>query len=88
MTAVLRERIYDFICTFKKCHGGLPPTRREINRALKISSLAHVTYHLEALENQGLIRLGHPGQSRWIEVVGERWFAPNENPLGGQPSGL
>lgn len=36
--------------------GGIPPSIREIGRALNISSLRGVTCHLEALEKKGHIR--------------------------------
>jgi len=49
-----RARILDFIHEFTREHG-YPPTVREIQRALDLASPRAVQYHLEALEQEGLI---------------------------------
>ena len=58
------EQILDYLRT----RDGIPPTVREIRDALDISSTSVVFYHLDKLEEQGLISR-QPGKARTIQVV-------------------
>ncbi len=49
---------------------GYPPTVREMCRAIKVSSTSTISYYLNKLENDGLIRKS-PNKNRALEVVGE-----------------
>jgi len=53
-TSEIQRKIYDFIVSYIK-EQGMPPTNREIGRAMKIASTGHVDYHLSMLEKKGLI---------------------------------
>ena len=63
-----RQRILDFIMTYNHEHG-YAPSYREIMRGCKIGSTSVVAYHLDILEEEGLItrRSNHP---RTINLVG------------------
>src|SRR6266568_7231253 len=50
----IQRRMYDFIVDYIKAEG-MPPTNREIGKALQIASTGHVDYHLTMLEKKGLI---------------------------------
>lgn len=47
---------------------GYPPTMREIQRELEISSISVVAYHLDALQAAGYLRRT-PGASRSIVLL-------------------
>ncbi len=49
---------------------GYPPTVREMCRAIKVSSTSTISYYLNKLENDGLIKKS-PNKNRALEVVGE-----------------
>jgi len=69
-----RARILDFIHEFTREHG-YPPTVREIQRVLALASPRAVQYHLEALEEEGLIeRVSHT--VRGIHLPGREPAAP------------
>lgn len=53
-TSDIQRRIYEFIVSYIR-DEGMPPTNREIGRAMKIASTGHVDYHLTMLEKKGLI---------------------------------
>jgi len=63
-----RWRILDFMRNFVQ-QKGYSPTIGEIQRALNISSKSVVKYHLDALEEEGLIDR-EPKVARGIEVSG------------------
>ena len=50
----IQRKMYDFIETYIKAEG-MPPTNREIGRAMNIASTGHVDYHLTILEKKGMI---------------------------------
>ena len=50
----IQRRMYDFIVEYMRAEG-MPPTNREIGKALQIASTGHVDYHLTMLEKKGLI---------------------------------
>ncbi len=54
----IRQRMLDFIVRYKEEHD-LPPTIREIQRGLGISSTSMVSYHLKALERAQLVNRYH-----------------------------
>lgn len=68
-------RIYEFICTQKADHDGVPPSVREIMAHCKLNSTSTVAYYLRRLEANGLIFFVS-GQSRTIEVRGGHWIRP------------
>ena len=63
-----QEQILDFIETFLN-QNAYPPTIREIQKDLDISSTSVVDYNLNALEERGFIRRNRH-ISRGIELVG------------------
>jgi repressor LexA len=64
-----RDRVLDFITTFKR-RKGFAPTVKEIAENCDISSLSVVQYHLDQLEQAGLIKR-EKNKSRSINPVGE-----------------
>ncbi len=50
----IQRKMYDFIVNYIRAEG-MPPTNREIGRAMNIASTGHVDYHLTMLEKKGLI---------------------------------
>ena len=50
----IQRKMYDFIDKYIKAEG-MPPTNREIGRAMNIASTGHVDYHLTILEKKGMI---------------------------------
>jgi len=72
-----REKLMAFIVAYKQDHDGNSPTYREMMAATGLSSTSMVAYHLEKLEQDGLIeRPQSVGNSRVIEVAGGRWDPP------------
>ncbi len=73
-----RSRILDFIGSFLD-ERGYAPTVRDIARGCNISTPSVVQYHLNMLEEQGLIRRD-PEVFRSIQLVGKRreaiWHVP------------
>lgn len=65
-----QRRILDYIKQFKG-ENGYPPTVREIQRGLAISSTSVVDYNLNILEEAGQIKRSK-NISRGVEIVGER----------------
>lgn len=63
----LQRNIYDFIVSFIQAQS-MPPTIREIGRALGITSTSHINHHLRMLEKQGWI-IRTPGKSRGIKLA-------------------
>ncbi|MBV9690520.1 MAG: repressor LexA [Ktedonobacteraceae bacterium] len=53
-TSEIQRKMYDFIEKYIKGEG-MPPTNREIGRALNIASTGHVDYHLGMLQKKGWI---------------------------------
>jgi repressor LexA len=64
-----RDRVLDFIVTFKR-RKGYAPTVKEIAQSCNIASLSVVQYHLDQLEHAGLIKR-EKNKSRSINPVGE-----------------
>jgi repressor LexA len=63
----LQDRIYAFILTSITTQG-MPPTIREIGRAMGIPSTGHIDHHLTMLEKKGrIVRL--PGKSRGMKLT-------------------
>ena len=60
---------------------GVPPSRTELTRSLKLVSGSAVAYHLHALERKGWIQL-NPGMDRGIRLLreGTPVFDPDELP--------
>ncbi|GAC1392567.1 MAG: transcriptional repressor LexA [Ktedonobacteraceae bacterium] len=50
----IQRKMYDFIEKYIKAEG-MPPTNREIGRAMNIASTGHVDYHLNLMEKKGMI---------------------------------
>jgi repressor LexA len=64
-----RDKVLDFIISFKQ-RKGYAPTVKEIAENCRITSLSVVQYHLDQLEQAGLIRRDK-NKSRSINPVGE-----------------
>jgi repressor LexA len=75
-----RDRVLHFITTFKH-KKGYAPTVKEIADNCSITSLSVVQYHLDQLEQAGLIKR-EKNKSRSISTVGEARLG-NEIPLLG-----
>ena len=67
----LQQNIHDFIEEFMDEHNDLPPTVREIQEKLKISSTSVVDYNLKAMKAKGFI-LRNKKQSRGIILVSRK----------------
>jgi DNA-binding MarR family transcriptional regulator len=63
-TGETRVRVYTFVRRFIE-HNGYAPSFREIADGVGLASLSSVFYHLESLENRGLLRRT-PGRARSI----------------------
>lgn len=74
----LRQKVYQFICAFKRDHDGVSPSVSEIGEGCGISSTSVVRYCLDSLERLGMIECayGKGNKSRMIMVVGGSWIAP------------
>jgi len=66
------KEVFDFIIHFKENSNGNSPTLREIAWNTSLTSTSFVKYHLDKLEELGLITV-NPKQARGIEVVGGKW---------------
>jgi repressor LexA len=75
-----RDRVMDFIIMFKQ-RKGYAPTVKEIADNCNITSLSVVQYHLDQLEQAGLIRR-EKNKSRSINLLGQPGFE-HEVPLLG-----
>jgi len=64
----LQKDIYEFLDQFIEEHNGLPPTVREIQEKLSISSTSVVDYNLKALESKGYISRNKK-QSRGVVLL-------------------
>ncbi len=65
----IQQKIYQFIVEYMKTEG-MPPTNREIGKAMHIASTGHVDYHLSMLEKKGFISR-QPKKSRGIKLVAQ-----------------
>nr|MBA2287160.1 hypothetical protein [Ktedonobacteraceae bacterium] len=79
-----QRRMLDFIIGYIRTEG-MPPTNREIGRAMKIASTGHVDYHLTMLEKRGYISR-EPKKSRGIRLTKQPWGIPVEGAIAaGEP---
>jgi repressor LexA len=62
----LQHKMYELIVHAIEAEG-MPPTNRELGRALGMPSTGHVNHHLNRLEKKGWIRRV-PGKSRGIQL--------------------
>ena len=67
------KTLYAMIVAYKRTNDGNSPTFPELIEMTDISTKSLVSYHLQHLEEDGLIRRP-PYLSRSIEVVGAEWF--------------
>jgi len=85
-----RENILDFIKAFRR-ENGYSPSVREVARHCGIKSPSVVQYHLDQLEQTGLITRERD-RSRSVGIVGEEGDVPQVPLLGviaaGQPIGV
>ncbi|NSW52899.1 MAG: MarR family transcriptional regulator [Anaerolineae bacterium] len=65
-----------YIIQYKTRTGGASPSIREIGDACNLQSTSAVHYHLERLQDAGLIDRD-PHLARNIRVVGETWSCPS-----------
>src|SRR5947209_7982537 len=70
-TSEIQRKIFDFIVNYIR-DEGMPPTNREIGKAMKIASTGHVDYHLSMLERKGLITR-ESKKSRGIKLSHQPW---------------
>jgi repressor LexA len=66
----LQKRVYDFLVAFIQAQG-MPPTIREIGRAVGVESTGHIDHILRMLERQGVIQR-EKGKSRGIKLIQSR----------------
>lgn len=64
-------RVYVAICDFMH-RRGIPPTLRDVMRALKMNSPNSVLCHLKQLRNFGLLSSGEPADGYKIERISPR----------------
>ncbi len=69
-TALIHQRLLDFIVKFKTENGGNSPTVREITDGLGISTTSITQYHLVRMAKNGLIYYTGPFKNRKISVPG------------------
>lgn len=67
-----REKVFDFIVSYKQAHDGLAPSYTEIMAACEIKSRAHVHFVLNALHDDGIINKGDGYRN--LSVPGGRWI--------------
>lgn len=70
------QAVFDFILKYKQAHDGISPTVREIMEATEYNSTSAVMAALEALRDQGLIKMPIEKRTRQIQVVGGVWLPP------------
>lgn len=71
---VKTSEVFDFICQYKIDHGGNSPTLEEILEGCNLHVSSSANYHIEKLEEMGLIKLIKG--VRGIVVVGGEWIPP------------
>lgn len=71
----MMARIFEFICTQKADHDGVPPSVREIMAEMGLHSSSLVAFYLSKLRGKGLIDF-NPKESRTIRVTGGQWIRP------------
>ena len=64
-----QQEVLDHIRNHIRTHG-MPPSRSELGRTLKLVSKSAIAYHLQALERKGWIQLT-PGLDRGIQLLRE-----------------
>jgi SOS-response transcriptional repressor LexA len=74
-----RDDIFDFIVKYKKEHGGLSPSLKNIAEAIGIASVSTVNASLEVLRKQGRIYFDEEIEIRNIRIPGENWSVNNDN---------
>jgi SOS-response transcriptional repressor LexA len=67
------EQIYQFIVNYKLEHDGCSPSYRQMQKAVGLSTVSQIHYHVHQLAKAGRIRLLPSYQ---IAVVGGVWIAP------------
>ncbi|WP_052888666.1 transcriptional repressor LexA [Thermogemmatispora carboxidivorans] len=79
-----QRRMLEFIVNYIR-REGMPPTNREIGKAMKIASTGHVDYHLSMLEKRGYI-VREAKKSRGIKLTRHPWGIPVEGTIAaGEP---
>ena len=75
-----QQEVLDHIRNHIRTHG-MPPSRSELGRTLKLVSKSAIAYHLQALERKGWIQLT-PGLDRGIRLLreGTPVFDPDQLP--------
>ncbi len=73
-TSDIQKNIYNFIIKYMR-DEGMPPTNREIGKAMNIASTGHVDYHLSMLEKKGYITR-ESKKSRDIKLVEDPFGIP------------
>jgi len=68
-----KDRVFQFIVTYKREHDGISPTLREIVEAGLASSTSHAKDVLITLYGDGRIDFAKGSAPRAIMVVGGRW---------------
>ena len=64
-----QQEVLDHIREYVRQHG-VPPSRADLGRSLKLLSVSAVAYHLHALERKGWIQI-NPGMDRGIQLLRE-----------------
>ncbi len=75
-----RQSIFDYIVSYCSENGGIPPTVREIQAAIGISSTSVVALHLNKLRQADLLRKRRHGQDRSYIVNGATWHIDWDSP--------
>lgn len=69
-------RVYEFIRAYKIRTMGRAPTVRDIGKGVGIPSTSNVNYHLDVLEDVGLIVRETHSTARTINLAGEQYVPP------------
>lgn len=77
---IIRNKVYDFICIYKKENDGLAPTYQTISDHFGWHNPMNAWYHVAGLQRDGLIRLDEDGN---IMLVGGQWILKGEDPAKG-----
>jgi SOS-response transcriptional repressor LexA len=77
--------MYRYIVRYKRRYAGDSPSRREIAKALGLSSTSMVQHYLRALEKAGRIERPEYGQARRLVIPGAEWRFEEARVAGDEP---
>lgn len=69
------ERLLNFIKSYKD-DNGFPPTMREMKKALNFKSISTVSYYLDKMQNEGLIKK-QANKNRALDIISDEGNVSN-----------